>query len=169
MNGLSNNYQAFIWIPTLLIDFRVVSEHTLDPSYTSVIECAGLFPCCKVICALQPHTHIHAIPLPAGMEAAAVSFSMYSASGAHIVSQIPVRHSKRMTYYNKQQSCKPRRRIATSATLLEIYNSLWQMSEMERVYFSRAVTTSCTTHLRGHQTPQPTAVSDFLCRAWLHH
>lgn len=167
MSGLYNNYQASIWILTLLIDFRVVSEHTLDLSFTSIIERAGLFPCCKVICALQPHTH--ATPLPEGMEAAAVSFSMYSASGARVVSQIPVRHSKRMTYYNKQQSCKPRRRIVTSATLLQIYNSLWQMSETEHVYFSRAVTTSCTTHLRGHQTPQPTAVSDFLRRAWLHH
>lgn len=53
-----------------------------------------------------------------------------------------------MTYYNKQQSCKPRRKIVTSATLPEIYNSLWHMSETEPVYFSLTVTTSSTIYLR---------------------
>lgn len=79
-----------------------------------------------------------------------------------------------MIYYNKKQSCKPRRRIVTSATLPEIYNSLWQMSEKERVYFSRALTTSCKIYLWRHQASEHAAVCGF-CAArliiseWWHH
>lgn len=35
--------------------------------------------------------------------------------------------TKNMTYYTKQQSCKPRRRIVTFATAFMLYNSLWQV------------------------------------------
>lgn len=66
---------------------------------------------------------------------------------------------------NKKQSDKPWRRITTSASVLEIYNSLWQMSKTECVYFSRTVTTRCkyTTEDRRQMSLHPAAYD--LCAA----
>lgn len=54
------------------------------------------------------------------------SCNVFCLSNMCCIGQTPA-GTKNMTYYTKQQSCKPRRRIVTSATAFMLYNSLWQV------------------------------------------